>query len=46
MFYLSLAFSLVWVCHFIYLLVIDRQVRQMERRVQARAGAPSASTVG
>lgn len=43
MFYLSLAFSLVWVCHLVYLLMIDRQVRQIGRRIQARAQASSSS---
>jgi hypothetical protein len=42
MLYLCLAFSSVWVCHFVYLVTIDRQVRQMARKVQARAEAPSA----
>ena len=41
MFYLCLAISFVWVCHLVYLLVIDRQVRQMGRRIQARAEALS-----
>ncbi len=41
MFYLVLGFCTVWVCHFAYLLVIDRQVRQLRRRLEARAGAPS-----
>jgi CcmD family protein len=34
--YLVLGFSVVWVCHFIYLLVIDRQARQLHRRLDAR----------
>ncbi len=45
MLYLSLAFSLVWVCHLAYLLMIDRQVRQMGRRMQARAESSSSSSV-
>ena len=46
MFYLCLAFSCVWACHLVYLLVIDRQVRQMGRRIQARAEAPSRPDTG
>jgi hypothetical protein len=38
MLYLSLGFAVVWVCHFIYLLILDGQVRQFQRRLQARAG--------
>jgi CcmD family protein len=41
MFYLALAFGVVWACHFVYLLVLDGQVRQLRRRLDARAGAPS-----
>lgn len=36
MFYLSLGFCVVWVCHLLYLLVIDRQARQLRRRLDAR----------
>lgn len=39
MFYVCLAFTLVWVCHGVYLLAIDRQLRQMSRRLDARAEA-------
>lgn len=40
--YLVLGFSIVWVCHFTYLLVLDRQARQLHRRLDARsAGTPS-----
>jgi CcmD family protein len=34
--YLVLGFSIVWVCHFTYLFVIDRQARQLHRRLDAR----------
>ncbi len=37
MLYLILAFSLAWACQLIYLIAIDRQIRQMKRRIQARA---------
>ena len=37
MFYLAMAFSLAWACHLVYLMAIDRQARQMRRRMQARA---------
>ena len=40
MFYLCLAFSLVWVCHGAYLLAVDRQIRHMSRRLDARARVP------
>ena len=36
MLYLVLGFSTIWVCHFIYLFVIDRQARQLHRRLDAR----------
>ena len=36
MVYLVLGFSVVWVCHFAYLFVIDRQARQLHRRLDAR----------
>ncbi len=39
MLYLLLGFSVVWVCHFAYLFVIDRQARQLQCRLQARAKA-------
>ena len=41
MFYLVLGFCVVWVCHFTYLFMIDRQTRQLRRRLDARIkGAP------
>lgn len=46
MFYLSLAFAVAWTCHLVYLLAVDRQVRQLGRRVQARAQTPSDSARG
>ena len=39
MLYLALGFGVVWVCHFAYLLILDGQVRQLQRRLDARAGA-------
>ena len=41
MFYLVLGFCVVWVCHFVYLSVIDRQATQLRRRLDARANAAS-----
>jgi len=41
MFYLVLGFCVVWVCHFVYLSVIDRQARQLRRRLDARVNAAS-----
>jgi len=35
--YLVAGFCIVWVCHFGYLLAIDRQARQLRRRLDARA---------
>lgn len=40
MVYLILGFIVVWICHFTYLFVIDRQTRQLRRRLDARATAP------
>ncbi|MCL5280220.1 MAG: CcmD family protein [Planctomycetes bacterium] len=39
MFYLVLGFCTVWVCHFAYLAVLDRQATQLRRRLEARANA-------
>lgn len=39
MFYLVSGFCVVWVCHLTYLLVIDRQARQLRRRLDARRRA-------
>ncbi len=36
MVYLVLGFCTVWVCHFAYLFVIDRQARQLRHRLDAR----------
>jgi CcmD family protein len=44
MFYLVLGFSVVWVCHFVYLSVIDRQATQLRRRLDARRNAASDHT--
>ena len=41
MFYLGLAFSVLWLALFGYLYVIDAQVRDMKRRLQARHDAGS-----
>jgi hypothetical protein len=40
MFYLSLGFGVVWVCYFAYLYVVERQVTQLRRRLDARMKAP------
>lgn len=39
MLYLLLSFGVVWVCHFVYLFIIDGQVRQLQRRLHARTEA-------
>ena len=39
MFYLVLGFCVVWVCLFVYLSMIDRQARQLRRRLDARVNA-------
>jgi CcmD family protein len=39
MYFLALGFCVVWVCHLGYLLVIDRQARQLRRRLEARTQA-------
>ncbi|MBM4028391.1 MAG: CcmD family protein [Planctomycetes bacterium] len=36
MFYLVLGSCVVWVCLLSYLLAIDRQVRHLQRRLEAR----------
>ncbi len=41
MFYLSLGFGAVWLCYFAYLYMVDRQVRQLCRRLDARMKASS-----
>jgi len=41
MLYLVLGFCVVWVCHGIWLLAVDRQARQLRRRLEARATVPS-----
>lgn len=39
MFYLCLAFSLLWLINFIYLFVLDRQVRDIDRRLTTRTAS-------
>jgi len=41
MLYLTSGFCIVWICHFAYLIAIDRQTRQLQRRLEARAGVTS-----
>jgi len=36
MFYLCLAFSLLWLISFIYLFALDRQVRDISRRLDVK----------
>jgi hypothetical protein len=36
MFYLCLAFSVLWLANFIYLIVLDRQTKDISRRFDAR----------
>ena len=40
MFYLCLAFSLLWLVNFIYLFVLDRQVRDIDRWLNTRSISP------
>jgi len=42
--YLVLGFCVVWVCHFAYLFVLDRQARQLGRRLDARISGASERT--
>lgn len=37
MFYLCLAFSLLWLINFIYLFIIDLQIKDVGRRLEARS---------
>jgi len=39
MLYLSLGFCAAWACYFAYLYIVDRQVRQLRRRLEARMRA-------
>ena len=43
MVYLGLAFSVLWVALFGYLYVIDAQIRDMKRRLQARQTSGSST---
>jgi hypothetical protein len=36
MFYLCLAFSSLWLASFVYLFILDRQIRDVSRRLNAR----------
>ena len=36
MFYLCLAVSVAWLVYFVYLFVLDRQVRDLRKRLDAR----------
>lgn len=36
MFYLGLAFSVLWLCNFIYLFILDRQTKDIAKRLDAR----------
>ena len=36
MFYLCLAVTFMWVCHLAYLFVVDKEARQLRRRLDAR----------
>jgi len=44
MFYLVSGFCVVWVCHLSYLFIIDRQARQLRRRLDARMKASPQTT--
>ena len=39
MLFLALGFCVVWTCHLVYLFVLDRQVRQLHRKLEARRTA-------
>ena len=36
MVYLCVAFSFLWLCNFIYLFALDRQIKDIGRRLDAR----------
>lgn len=36
MFYLCLAVSVAWLVYFVYLFILDRQVRDLRKRLDAR----------
>ena len=37
MFYLGLAFSVLWLVNFVYVFILDRQTRDISRRLDARS---------
>lgn len=37
MFYLFLAFSFLWLINFVYLFFLDRQIRDVNKRLKARS---------
>ncbi len=39
MFYLALTFSCLWITLFVYLFTIDRQVKDLAKRLQARSSS-------
>ena len=41
MFYLCLAFSLLWLIHFAYLFTLSRQIKAIAKRLDARQTRPS-----
>ena len=43
MFYLGLAFSLLWLINFVYLFALDRQTKDIGRRLDARAASSQQS---
>ena len=44
MYYLALAFSVLWIALFGYILIIHNQIRDMNRRLQARQAQVSDTT--
>lgn len=39
MYYLFLAFSFLWLVNFVYLFSLDRQIRDVNKRLKARSNA-------
>ncbi len=38
MMYLAMAFSVLWLSHFVYVVLLDSQLRDVRRRLDARTG--------
>ena len=44
MFYLGLAFTVLWLVSFTYLFILDNQTRDLKRRLEARDSSSTTAT--